>query len=109
MQNIPITLAAAGMVVAKEIKSSDDPSSMTICGKGIKLSESLIDRLRQMGIQSITVEGRPVKMDGETSVEDMLAALEKRFGRVSDDPLMMKIKEMYRNHILRSMGAPNGK
>jgi len=104
MQNIPITLAKAGMVVAKEIKTSDDPASMTICGKGIKLTDSLINRLEQMGIQSVTVEGHPVKMEGESSVEEMLAALDHRFRRVGDDPLMMKVKAIYQNHIRRSMG-----
>jgi hypothetical protein len=109
MQKIPISLAATGMVLAKEIKSSDDPASMTICGKGIKLTESLIDRLRQMGIQSLTVEGHPIAIDGEASLDEMLAALDKRFRRVANDPLMMKVKELYRKHILRSMGEPSGR
>jgi len=105
MQNIPISLAAPGMVVAREIKTSEDPSSMTLCGKGVKLTESLIDRLRQMGMQSITVEGHPIKMEGEVSLDEMLAALDKRFSRVTDDPLMMKIREMYRRNILRDLGG----
>jgi hypothetical protein len=108
VQNIPFTLAAPGMVVARDIKTSDDPSSMTLCGKGVKLTESLIDRLRQMGIKSVTVEGHPVKREGENSLEEMLAALDRRFSRVTDDPLMMKIREMYRRQILRSMGGAGG-
>ena len=109
MQNIPLTLAKAGMVVAKEIKVSDDPASMTICGKDIKLTDSLISRLEQMGIQSVNVEGHPVKMEGESSVEEMLAALEHRFRRVGDDPLMLMIKEIYKGQIRRSMGDTGGK
>jgi len=109
MQNIPITLAAPGMIMAKEIKASEDPASMTVCGKGVKLTESLIDRLRQMGIQSLFVEGHPIAMEGETSLEEMLAALDKRFSRVASDPLMMKIKALYVKHIQRSMGAADGR
>lgn len=109
MQNIPITLAAAGMVVAKEIKSSGDPSSMTICGKGVKLTESLIERLQHMGVQSVTVEGHPVKMEGEATLDEMLVALDKRFSRVLDDPLMVKIKAMYQKQLVRSMGSPDGR
>jgi len=109
MQNIPITLAAPGMIMAKEIKASDDPASMTVCGKGVKLSESLIDRLRQMGIQSLFVEGHPIALEGETTLEEMLAALDKRFIRVAGDPLMVKIKGMYVRHIQRSMGAADGR
>lgn len=109
MQNIPISLATPGMVVAMEVKSSDDPAAMTICGKGVKLTASLIDRLRQMQIQSLTVEGHPVKMEGESSVEEMLIALDQRFSRVANDPLMMQVKELYRKHIQRSMGEPSGR
>jgi hypothetical protein len=109
MQKIPIAMAAPGMVLAQEIKSSEDPSAMTVCGKGVQLKESLIDRLRSMGIQTVTVEGHPVKMEGDASVEEMLAALDKRFSRVADDPLMMKIKTLYRKQVLRSMGEPDGR
>ena len=109
MQKIPITLAMPGMVLGGDIKSSEEPSAMTICGKGVQLKESLIARLRDMGIQTLTVEGHPVKMDGETSLEEMLASLDKRFSRVSNDPLMMKIREIYRKHIQRSMGEPDGR
>lgn len=104
MQNIPLTLAKPGMVVAREIKGSDDPASMTICGKGVTLTEPLINRLQQMGIQAVTVEGHPVKSEGETTLEEMLAALDRRFARVEDDGLMMRIKALYRKQLARSMG-----
>ena len=91
MQKIPITLAAAGMVLALEIRNSDNPSSMPICGKGVKLTESLIERLKQMGVQSVGVEGHPVKIEGEATLEQMLAALDQRFKRLESDALMMKV------------------
>ncbi|HUJ19121.1 MAG TPA: hypothetical protein VL197_14150 [Nitrospirota bacterium] len=109
MQNIPLNKAKPGMVVAREIKGSDDPASMTICGKGVTLSESLISRLQQMGIQAVTVEGHPVRVDGEATLEEMLTALDQRFRHLEDDVLMMKIKEIYRRQILRSMGEPDGR
>ena len=109
MQNIPLTLAKAGMVVAKEIKASEDPASMTICGKGVKLTDSLLNRFEQMGIQSVSVEGHPVKMEGESSVEEMLAGLEHRFRRAGDDPLMAMLKDAYKAQIRRSMGDNGGK
>lgn len=109
MQNIPITLAAEGMVLAKEIKSSDDPSSMTICGKGVKLTESLINRLQSMGIQSVTVEGHPVKMPGEATLDEMLAGLDQRFSRVETDARMMKVKAIYQRMIKKSMEGADGR
>jgi len=109
MQNIPISLATPGMVLAKEIKSSDDPASMTLCGKDVTLTESLIERLQRMGIQSVTVEGHPVTVEGEATLEQMLSALDSRFLRVEGDSLMMRVKEMFRKQILRSMGEPGGR
>jgi len=97
------------MVLAQEIKNSDDPSSMTICGKGVKLTESLISRLTQMGVQSVRVEGHPVKVAGEATLEEMLVELDKRFSRVEDDELMKKVKEIYRTQIFRSMGETDGR
>jgi hypothetical protein len=108
MQKIPITQAAPGMVLAQEIKNSDDPSSMTICGKGVKLTESLISRLMQMGVQSVRVEGHPVKIVGEATLEEMLAELDQRFSRVEDDVLMKKVKEMFRKQIFRALGESDG-
>ncbi len=104
MQNIPITLARPGMVLSREIKSSEDPSSMTVCGKGVRLTEQLISRLEQLGIRTVTVEGHPVVVEGEPTLEQMLADLDARFSRVTDDPLMMKVKELYRRQIERAMG-----
>jgi hypothetical protein len=109
MQKIPITQAVPGMVLAQEIKNSDNPSSMTICGKGVKLTDSLISRLTQMGVQSVSVEGHPVKEEGDATLEEMLEKLDKRFSRVEDDDLMKKVKEIYRKQIFRSMGETDGR
>jgi hypothetical protein len=91
------------MVLAKEIKADDNPASPPICGKGVSLTGLLISRLTQMGVQSVTVEGHPVKLEGEASLEEMLAVLDKRFAKVQADPLMMKLKEIYRSNLMRSM------
>ncbi len=108
MQIISISLAAGGMVLAREIRTSTEPNGRILCGKGVVLTESMIERLRKMHIESVAVEGHPVKVEGEPTLDDMLAALDKRFSRVAHDPLMMKIKEMYRRQILRSMGEDAG-
>ena len=104
MQNIPISLASAGMVLAREIRSSNEPNSRLLCGKGVSLTDSLIKRLHQLGIESLTVEGHHAKLEGEATLEDMLHALDRRFRRVADDALMMRVKDIYRKRILRSMG-----
>lgn len=103
MQRIPISLAADGMVVARPIPNADDPTGMPICGKGVVLTESLIERLRDRGIQALTVEGHPVAVEGEASLEELLALLDRRFRRVETDPLMKRVKEMFRKQTIRSM------
>jgi hypothetical protein len=108
MQNIPIALAAAEMVLAKEIRRPDNPSGPPICGKGVILSLPLIMRLRDMGVQTVTVEGHPVVMPGDKPLEEQLEQLDRRFRKVMNDPLMVKLKEIYRDQIIRAMGVHDG-
>jgi len=103
MQRIPIYQSKPGMVLAKEVRKEDDEISPPICGKGIVLTESLLSRLERMGIQALSVEGHPVKMEGDKPVEELLAALDKRFSKVMDDPLMIKLKDIYKENIIKSM------
>lgn len=105
MQKIPISLAAAGMVLAKEIRKDDDDISPPICGKGVALTESLISRLERMGVQAVTVEGHPVRTDDDKSVDELLQGLDRRFSKVEGDPLMMNLKAIYRENIMLSHGA----
>ena len=104
MQTIPFKLACPGMVLARDIKNPESPDGPPICGKGVALTESLIDRLGQKNVQSITVEGHPVKIAGEKSLDEMLAVIDKRFRKVEGDPIMMKLKEFYRRQTIRARG-----
>ncbi len=103
MQKIPLSLAEPGMVLAKEVRKEDNDVSSPICGKGIVLTESLLSRLEKMGIQALVVEGHPVRMEGDNTLDELLKALDKRFSKVMDDPLMIKLKDIYREHIIQSM------
>jgi len=103
MQKIPLSLAEPGMVLAKEVRKEDNDVSSPICGKGIVLTEPLLSRLEKMGIQALVVEGHPVKMEGDNTLDELLKALDKRFSKVMDDPLMIKLKDIYRANIIQSM------
>ena len=105
MQKIPISLAKPGMVLAKEVRKEEDDVSPPICGKGLVLTESLLSRLDKMGIQAVAVEGHPVEMEGDKTLDELLNALDKRFSKVMDEPLMIKLKDIYREHIIQSMGG----
>ncbi len=104
MQTIPIALATTDMVLARDVKRTDNPAGPPICGKGMTLNESLLERLKTLGIKMITVEGHPVWMEGDKTLPELLDLMDRRFRKVSDDPLMNKLKELYRVRLIRSMG-----
>ncbi len=107
MQTIPIAKAEAEMVLAKEVRRLDNPDGPPLCGAGVVLTLSLIIRLRDMGIQSLTVEGHPVWLEGDLTLEEQLAALDRRFKKVASNPRMLTLKNIYRAQILRFMGEPD--
>jgi hypothetical protein len=55
MQKIPLMLAKADMVLARDVFRGGGQSGMPICGKGTVLSGALIKRLENLDIQSIYV------------------------------------------------------
>jgi hypothetical protein len=109
MQKIPLMLAAADMVLARDVFRSDNPSGMPICGKGTVLTGALITRLDNLDIQSVYVEGHPVWEDGDRSLDDVLSDLNKRFEKVADDPLTTKLHEIYKAYLTKAMGDDGGR
>ena len=84
MQTIPITLAQPDMVLEQPVMRSDKPDGLPVFGKGIKLTQAGIERLKQIGVQAITVEGHPVVIEGEETLEQILADMEHRFIQDTD-------------------------
>lgn len=109
MQKIPLNLATADMVVARDIFKNDSPSGMPICGKGTVLSGSLISRLQQMGVQSLYVQGHPIHQEGDRSLDDQLADLERRFSKTLENRHNQMLLEIYRNHVRTVMGEDGGR
>ena len=109
MQKIPIMLATADMVLARDVFRGDSPAGMPVCGKGTVLTDALISRLEHLDIQSIYVEGHPVWEDGDRSLEDVLIDLDKRFEKVADDPLTTKLHNIYKAYLIKSMGDDGGR
>jgi hypothetical protein len=109
MQKIPLNLAAAEMVLARDIFKNDSPSGMPICGQGTVLSDSLISRLQQMGVQSLYVEGHPVWQEGDRGLTEQLVELEKRFSKTLDNRYNVSLLEIYRNQLTAAMGDNGGR
>ena len=109
MQKIPLSLAAPDMVLARDIYRDDNPNGPTICGKGVQLTGSLIERLKKMGVQSITVEGNPLGTAGVMSRDEIMQALDKRFRKVDADPLTTRLKNVYRQFYAKTHGEQGGR
>ncbi len=109
MQKIPISLSAPEMVLGRDVFKNDSPAGIPICGKGTTLTDSLIMRLQNMGVQSIYVEGHPVQLDGDKSLDDQIVDLERRFSKVTDNRLNLILLDIYRRHITASMGDDSGR
>jgi len=103
MQTISLEQATPGMVLAKDVVKPEAASPVLICGRGMELTEALLERLHRIGITRVTVQGRPVAGGGEeATLEDLLAGLDARFKRHESDPLMAKLKDVYRRLIIQT-------
>ncbi len=91
MQRIPIKYAAPGMRLEKEAVT---PEGQVLCGPGTELTAELIARLSKQGVTLLTVEGRPVVLPGEKSLNEKLRDLEYRFSKVNQDPVLKALKKL---------------
>ena len=92
MPSVKVENLTAGMILAKPLTKGN----MVILGEGTVLSEEWIERIVDMGIDSITIEGpseQPVPM------AEALEMLDVRFRSALDRPYMSEIKEQVRKHI----------
>jgi len=94
MQRIPLERAGEQMKLAKAVVNDN---GITLIGEGTELTRALIERLRNLGIREITVQGHPLKIEGEE--DKPLSLLEKeledRFRPTQSNPLMRQVKEIF--------------
>lgn len=87
------------MVLARDVLTSD---SRILCGKGTTLTQAIIDRIRKMDIQHITVEGQPFEEEGQKTLEEELQDIERRFSKVEKIPPLMYLKKRLRQRLINS-------
>ena len=109
MQKIPLMLAKAGMVLAKDVFRGDTPTGMPICGKDTVLTDDLIMRLDHLDVQSVTVQGHPVWEEGELSYEDLLRELDRRFEKTMQEPLNVILYDIHKAQLIKSMEGDSGR
>jgi len=93
MPKIPVAKLEPGMTLAKPIMT---PNGMVMLGEGTVLTEKWVERIQDMEIPSVFIDGPPVQT---VSVEDALANLETRFALVEGKPFMNSIKKIVKEHI----------
>ncbi len=98
MQKIPLNLAKPGMKLAKSVLKDN---SIVIVAEGAELNESLLFRLENMKVETITVEGNPVQLAGMgagTSAAERLKRLDHLFRRQGGDEWMVRVKKFLRHY-----------
>lgn len=93
MPKIPVSNLEPGMKLSRAITAKN---GMVMLGEGTELSATWIERIRDMDISSVFVDGPPVHT---ISREEALTRLDDRFANVKDKPYMNLIKDLTREHI----------
>lgn len=90
MQRIPVSYLKPGMKTYEEVY---DAQGRVLCGKGVELTVEMIKRFSELGVSYVSVEGTPVRLPWEKTLEEELLELEKRFEGIVDENLL-QIKEI---------------
>jgi len=93
MPKIPVSNLEPGMKLAKPITAKN---GMVMLGEGTELSATWIERIRDMDIASVFIDGPP---EHGLSKEEALARLDARFANVQDKPYMNLIRNLTKEHI----------
>jgi len=101
MQKIPLQLARADMVLSKPVTREN---GMVLVAAGTVLTEGLISKLDNMGVELIVVEGDSLETGGGCS-EEVLARkrerLDQLFRNFGDDAYMQRVKQMVSEYYVR--------
>lgn len=93
MPKIPVSNLEPGMKLAKPVMAKN---GMVMLGEGTELTATWIERVQDMGITSIFVEGPAIQT---ISREEALENLDARFCRAEGKAYMNVIKKVVREHI----------
>ncbi len=95
MQRLPLYYIKPGMKTYEEVI---DANGRVLCGKGVELTEEHIKRFEEFGVSFVTVEGKPVQLPWEKTLEEELKELEERFEGITDENLL-EIKRIFKEFL----------
>jgi len=80
----------------KLLRPVTNKGGMVLLGEGTELTAALIEKIRDMGADSIFIQGTSPP---STPKEEALSGLDRRFKSVEEKPYMDVIKKALREHI----------
>jgi hypothetical protein len=92
MELLSISAARSGQVLAQAVTNAN---GAVLCPPGFRLTESVIERLKNAGVESLLIEGN--ESQGPTP-QERIATLQRRFSGV-DDPILMQIEATIENRL----------
>ena len=93
MPKFPIDKLKPGMKLSRPLVSK---GGMVLLGEGTELTEKWIDRIADMDVDGIFIDGPSEQSE---PLEESLAKLNARFRSVEREPYMGKLKQIVKNHI----------
>ena len=93
MPKVLISKLKPGMKLAKPVRNE---SGMILLGENTELSDSLIERLEKMNIESVSIIA---EAQNEKPPEELLSELDKRFKKTADAPHMALLKRLFEEQI----------
>ena len=92
MRNVDVKFLRAGQVLADPVANS---SGAVLCPMGYTLTDIAIQRLKNAGVERVTIEGNPYN---GPSIEFLSGRLDKRFQGI-EDPHLLQIKGLMAKRI----------
>ena len=100
MKRVVVYELLPDMVLARPITNSN---GLPIVAAGTILDTTLIERLQQLGLPSVYVEGDALDSGGKT-LDELEAELDHRFRHVAHDPIQQLILRTIRMHLRATHG-----
>lgn len=94
MVSISIHAAKVGQVIAQPVTNKN---GAILCPAGFTLNASVIERLKNAGVDSLAVEGGAPT---GPSIDERLSMLEQRFAGVSD-PMLLQLKGIIQRRLTK--------
>ncbi|MCL4456881.1 MAG: hypothetical protein M1147_10350 [Nitrospirae bacterium] len=93
MPKVPANSLKPGMKLSKPVMND---AGMILLGEGTELTNALIERLQNMNVSSVYVEGAAAP---QKPLEEILSELDARFKKTENEPNMGLLKKLFRDHI----------